>query len=516
MKKYKKINPQTVTAETEPASESANPAQLSGHKLRRQTERQLRHEEQEKRSQQRAAARAETTERGIARFTGALGRWLKQTFSNLRFSLTLRIAIHYSGQLLKTTLPMLVIFTIVFAIAQIPSVNATFDTLAAIAPADGQTYTAEQLSDLPVNEAYYLDTPLSEDMDGFFKQVQMAFSNLQATDGVQVLLYRGTENGGLVAAFSLTNVLYVYTLLFWTLVCCDLYRVTHFLRRKNRLNKVVLKPIADMTQAAAALSANNLSNRINIAGTKNELKDLATVINGMLDRIERSYNSQKQFVSDASHELRTPIAVIQGYANMLERWGKTDKAVLDEGITAISQETASMKELVERLLFLARHDKQSLMLEMEVFDPGEIMSAVYRDAKLLSSAHEFALLPLPHCTIRGDKGMLKQLMRILVDNAMKYTPSGGKITLGMAKEGDDCVLSVKDTGQGMSAEELPRIFDRFYRSDKARKSQSGGHGLGLSIARIIVVAHHGRMSVRSKEGVGTTFRIRLPITDENS
>ena len=175
-----------------------------------------------------------------------------------------------------------------------------------------------------------------------------------------------------------------------------------------------------------------------------------------------------------------------------------------------------MKELVERLLFLARHDKQSLMLEMEVFDPGEIMSAVYRDAKLLSSAHEFALLPLPHCTIRGDKGMLKQLMRILVDNAMKYTPSGGKITLGMAKEGDDCVLSVKDTGQGMSAEELPRIFDRFYRSDKARKSQSGGHGLGLSIARIIVVAHHGRMSVRSKEGVGTTFRIRLPITDENS
>ena len=153
-------------------------------------------------------------------------------------------------------------------------------------------------------------------MDGFFKQVQMAFSNLQATDGVQVLLYRGTENGGLVAAFSLTNVLYVYTLLFWTLVCCDLYRVTHFLRRKNRLNKVVLKPIADMTQAAAALSANNLSNRINIAGTKNELKDLATVINGMLDRIERSYNSQKQFVSDASHELRTPIAVIQGYANM--------------------------------------------------------------------------------------------------------------------------------------------------------------------------------------------------------
>ena len=327
-----------------------------------------------------------------------------------------------------------------------------------------------------------------------------------------MLIYRNTVQGGLVVAFSLQYVIYVYTLLFWTLVCCDLYRVAHFLRHKYRLNKAVLKPIAEMTDAAAALSANNLSNRINIAGTKNELKDLATVINGMLDRIECSYNSQKQFVSDASHELRTPIAVIQGYASMLERWGKTDKAVLDEGIAAISQETASMKELVERLLFLARHDKKTLMLEMEVFDPTEIMSAVYRDAKLLSSAHEFTLAPLEHGSVHGDKGMLKQLMRILVDNAIKYTPAGGKISLGLTNDGKNSVLSVSDTGPGITAEELPRIFDRFYRSDKARKAQSSGHGLGLSIARIIVVAHGGRMTVRSKEGVGTTFLVRLPLS----
>jgi signal transduction histidine kinase len=220
--------------------------------------------------------------------------------------------------------------------------------------------------------------------------------------------------------------------------------------------------------------------------------------------------------SDASHELRTPIAVIQGYASMLERWGKTDKAVLDEGIAAISQETASMKELVERLLFLARHDKKTLMLEMEVFDPAEIMSSVHRDAKLLSSAHEFELSPLTHCSVNGDKGMLKQLMRILVDNAIKYTPPGGKITLGMSREGSECVLSVRDTGQGISADEMPRIFDRFYRSDNARKAQSSGHGLGLSIARIIVVAHGGKMTVRSKEGVGTTFRVRLPLAREES
>jgi signal transduction histidine kinase len=271
-----------------------------------------------------------------------------------------------------------------------------------------------------------------------------------------------------------------------------------------------------MTTAAEKMSANNLSDRINLAGTKNEFKDLAAVINRMLDRIERSYNSQKQFVSDASHELRTPIAVIQGYANMLERWGKTDTSVLDEGITAITQETASMKELVERLLFLARHDKKTLLLETEHFDPTEIMFTVFRDAQLLSAAHKFELKADKHCTINGDKGMLKQLLRILIDNAIKYTPPGGKITLALNVEEKDCVISVQDTGQGISKEELARIFDRFYRSDKARKLQSGGHGLGLSIARIIVVAHGGVITVRSKVDAGTTFLVRLPFVAENA
>ena len=217
--------------------------------------------------------------------------------------------------------------------------------------------------------------------------------------------------------------------------------------------------IRDRAETAATLSANNLSDRISVEGTKNELKDLALVINGMLDRIELSYNSQKQFVSDASHELRTPIAVIQGYVGMLERWGKTDKEVLDEGIAAISQEAASMKELVERLLFLARHDKKTLMLEMEVFDPLEVLSEVHREAKLLSSAQNFELSPAQNAKINGDKGMIKQLMRILVDNAIKYTPPGGSVTLGVRHDSKNCILSVSDTGAGISAEDLPKVFD---------------------------------------------------------
>ena len=153
------------------------------------------------------------------------------------------------------------------------------------------------------------------------------------------------RNGTMYVTFDFTRQLDVWLSLMGGVLFCDMWRIMVFIRRRDLLNKSVLKPIRDITDMAATLSASNLSNRINIAGTKNELKDLATVINTMLDRIERSYNSQKQFVSDASHELRTPIAVIQGYVNMLDRWGKDDKSILEEGITAISQETAEHERL---------------------------------------------------------------------------------------------------------------------------------------------------------------------------
>lgn len=443
--------------------------------------------------------------------TGSIHRQFAALLSNLRFSLTLRIALHYAGRLLSSTLLMLLITAAVFAAAQIPTVNATFDALAAMTPAQGEAYAQSQLVGLPLREAYLTDTLGSKGFQGLLESLAFTAGDFGTRAHPTLRLYRLTDAGGTVAVFSLSYVLYVLTFLAAGLVCCDLTRVWLFLRQRDKLNRRVLRPIAEMAGAAERLSANNLSSRINIEGTKNELKDLAAVINSMLDRIERSYNSQKQFVSDASHELRTPIAVIQGYASMLERWGKTDKAVLDEGIAAISQEAASMKELVERLLFLARHDKKTLMLEMEVFDPTEVMSAVHREAALLSPAHVFAFAPVEHARIKADKSMLKQLMRILVDNAIKYTPPGGKITLSARNDGQSCVLAVADTGPGIPKQELGRIFDRFYRSDSARKTQSSGHGLGLSIARIIVTANGGKLSVRTKEGVGTTFLVRLPL-----
>jgi signal transduction histidine kinase len=196
---------------------------------------------------------------------------------------------------------------------------------------------------------------------------------------------------------------------------------------------------------------------------------------------------------------------------MLKRWGKDDPEVLDEGIAAISQETESMKELVESLLFLARHDKKTLMMEISSFDPAELLQEVHKEEIMVHTDYRFEITQNESMIIKADRNMMKQVLRILCDNAVKYSAAGTTVSLSCRKDQNGyCCLSVRDQGEGISQEDLPKIFDRFYRSDKARKSETGGHGLGLSIARIIVIAHNGKMNVRSKQGAGSVFSILLP------
>ena len=294
------------------------------------------------------------------------------------------------------------------------------------------------------------------------------------------------------------------------LLVLDALRAARFMAAGRRINAQVLQPIDEITTLAQKLSVNDLGRRINVEGTKNELKDLAVVFNEMLDRIELAYNGQKQFVSDASHELRTPIAVIQGYANLLDRWGKDNPQVRDEAIAAILSETQSMKELVEKLLFLARHDKKTLKLRPERFDIREVLDEAIKETEIITSAHTVRTGKLDHAEVNADRGALKQALRILVDNAVKYTPEGGSITLSCEAEQNSVAISVTDTGVGISGSELSAIFDRFYRADAARSGETPGHGLGLSILKIIVLSHGGKVRVRSTMGKGSTFTILLP------
>ena len=226
--------------------------------------------------------------------------------------------------------------------------------------------------------------------------------------------------------------------------------------------------------------------------------------------MREAYREQSRFVSDASHELRTPIAVIQGYADMLSRWGKNDEKVLGEGIAAIQSESAHMKTLIEQLLFLARGDSGKNQMVMEETDLAAMMREVYEESCMIHADRTWRCDADAPVTVLGDAAMLKQTARILVDNAVKYTSAGARITLRARMQGDVPCFEVQDNGIGISKADIAHIFDRFYRSDPARARTTGGTGLGLSIAKWIVDKHKGYIDVFSREEIGTRMRVLLP------
>lgn len=256
----------------------------------------------------------------------------------------------------------------------------------------------------------------------------------------------------------------------------------------------------------------DLSGDARISVRDSELSGLEAAVNNMLKRLAASQKKQIRFVDDASHELRTPIAVIQGYAHMLERWGKDDPAVMDEAIEAIETETAHMKTLVDQLLFLARGDMDRLVLAQERIDAAGLMRELHEEYEMIDADHEY-VCPIPEDAaplyVVGDVTMLKQALRVLLDNAGKYTPKKGTITLQAQRDGSEIRCSVADNGVGIPSDDLPRIFDRFFRGATAR-SGTQGSGLGLSIAKWIVDTSGGRIDVISAPELGTKMTIVLP------
>lgn len=242
-----------------------------------------------------------------------------------------------------------------------------------------------------------------------------------------------------------------------------------------------------------------------------DLQGIETALNGLLERIRASYKQQTQFVSDASHELRTPIAVIQGYVNMLDRWGKEDTAILGESIEAIKNEANHMQKLVEQLLFLARGDSNRQMLDMRVQELNSIMREVYEESLMIDENHVYRFEESGNVQVYGDCDMLKQSARILIDNAAKYTKQGEEILIrvGAWRDGSP-FYGIQDNGIGMSEQDVAHAFDRFYRADSVRNSRTGGTGLGLSIAKWIIDRHQGYYDIVSREGLGTRFSVVFP------
>lgn len=270
-----------------------------------------------------------------------------------------------------------------------------------------------------------------------------------------------------------------------------------------KTSRKMLAPIDNMISDANTINSQRLNRRLDVPEAEDELQKLSMTINSMLDRMEDAFRLQGRFAADASHELRTPLSILQGNADMLERWGRNDPAVLDESIASIQKQTSYMNKLVDNLLFLARGDSGTQQLKKEAFDIGLLLYEMVEEQSSIDEAHHYHVNAPADTWLLADRSMIKQLLHALIDNSVKYTPAGGDITLSCTGQDDSISVSVADTGIGMEPEHLAHVFERFYRVDQARLRTTGGMGLGLSIVKAIVDVHGGKLHADSEKGKGT-------------
>jgi len=277
------------------------------------------------------------------------------------------------------------------------------------------------------------------------------------------------------------------------------------------ISRKILNPVSEVTRAAESISINDLSQRINVPDSKDEISKLALTFNDMIARLENSFYKQREFISNASHELKTPISVIQGYASLIDRWGKRDPEILQESIDSIKDETEYMSNLVKKLLFLAKNEQNQINEQKEKLCLNNVVSEVIKEASVLEVNGDFSIVEKDIVYIIGDFNLIKQLLWIFFDNAIKYSDKDFiKIVFEIFLENDFVVLKISDNGVGISEDDIPYIFDRFFRVDKSHNSNILGNGLGLSIAETIVKQHNGKIDVISEVGKGTEFMIKFP------
>ncbi|SHK86751.1 sensor histidine kinase [Alicyclobacillus tolerans] len=257
------------------------------------------------------------------------------------------------------------------------------------------------------------------------------------------------------------------------------------------------------------------SNRVPVPEGPQEIVSVATSINHLLDKVERGVEEQRRFIADASHELRTPLAIVAGHANILRRWGHTNESVWEPAVHHIVTEVDRLQNLVDRLLLLSRLENHQEPVEsmMNTEDITSLLQQMADDARLLRpDLRVFEQIHLQAgLAIRMDRNDLRQILVILVDNAMRHTKSGGQIVLAANREASRLRVSVQDSGEGIPADDLPHVFERFYRAKEGRDRNSGGAGLGLSIARQLVELYQGQIYINSRLGEGTTVHLLFPL-----
>ncbi|MDH6365265.1 signal transduction histidine kinase [Enterococcus sp. PF1-24] len=283
------------------------------------------------------------------------------------------------------------------------------------------------------------------------------------------------------------------------------------------LSSYFLKPLKVLRDTMEVIRKNPQSTvHVPKISSNDELADLAEIFNEMLDRMRLYIESQEHFVEDVSHELRTPVAVIEGHLNMLNRWGKDDPEILDESILASLQEISRMKSLVQEMLDLSRAEQSEIMYKNEISNGKEVIYQVFNNFKILYPEFVFTIdddLPKEE-QVQIYRNHFEQLIIIILDNAVKYSTKRKEVHISISKSHNQFEIAIQDFGEGIAEEEVQKVFNRFYRVDKARARNKGGNGLGLSIAKQLVENYKGRISVESSLGQGTIFRIFIPIVAE--
>jgi len=276
------------------------------------------------------------------------------------------------------------------------------------------------------------------------------------------------------------------------------------------LARAALRPVDQMTRQAGVIGAHRLHDRVSVPDAADELTRLARTLNGMLDRIEHGLVEQRRLVADASHELRTPLAVMRAELEVALR--ADDLSAADaEVLASTAEEATRMSKIVDDLLTLAHRDENNLELLLAPVDLGEIATEVTTQLRPLAQAGDVRLLvEAPPVPVVADQARLTQVVTNLVDNAVKYTGAGGSVRVRVWEQAGWGGLAVTDTGPGIGPQDLPKVFDRFFRLDAARTRVQGGSGLGLAICKELVEAHGGRIRAESVPGAGSTFSLTLP------
>ncbi|HUP04809.1 MAG TPA: ATP-binding protein [Bryobacteraceae bacterium] len=277
------------------------------------------------------------------------------------------------------------------------------------------------------------------------------------------------------------------------------------------LTKRGLAPLAVMAVQAREIGGSSLDRRLRIGSAAEELEALAASFNELLARLDQSFGTMRRFVADASHELRTPLSVIRGEADVALAQDRT-AASYRESLAIVLDEARRLSRLVDDLLNLARADSGRVKLQTQDFYLDDLLAECCRSAQAIAGPRgvEVECLCAEDAPFRGDEELLHRLVMNLLDNAIRYTPSGGKITAALEAGDADFRITVTDTGIGIAPEAAPHVFERFYRADQARSRKDGGFGLGLSIVKWVAEAHRGGVQLASQPGVGTAFTVTLP------